>query len=128
MEDDFVYSTGEGDLRKKKKREQTFSTRPAGIKNDGIIRVQREKKGRGGKTVSLVYGMPVPRAELKEWAAKLKQQCGSGGSVKDGVIVLQGDRVDKILEILKAAGFQAKQAGGKTASEIAIPDSDLSAR
>lgn len=112
MEDEFVYSTEEGDLRKKKNRKKATSARPEGIKNDGTIRVQREKKGRGGKTVSIVYDMPVSRDELKEWSTKLKQQCGCGGSVKDGTIILQGDRTEKIVEILKSAGFQAKRAGG----------------
>jgi len=112
MEDEFVYSTEEGDLRRKKGRKKTSSPRPDGIKDDGTVRVQREKKGRGGKTVSLVYGMPVSRDQLKEWSTKLKQQCGCGGSVKDGAIILQGDRADKIVEILKSAGFQAKKAGG----------------
>ncbi len=116
MEDEFVYSTEEGDLRKKQGRKKSSPSRHKGIKdgikNDGTIRIQREKKGRGGKTVSIVYGMPVSRDELKEWSTKLKQQCGCGGSVKDGALILQGDRVAKIVEILKAAGFQAKQAGG----------------
>lgn len=113
MDEEFVYSTEEGDLRKKdkgkrKRRKET----PPGIKNDGTIRVQRESKGRGGKTVSVVYGLPGSEDDLREWSTKLKQQCGTGGSVKSGTIIIQGDMVDSIVTILKDAGFSAKRAGG----------------
>jgi len=119
MEDEFVYSTEEGDLRKKSKggkkgsrKENRASSNPPGMKKDGTARVQRESKGRGGKTVSVVYGLPVSGDELREWSTRLKQQCGCGGSVKDGTIVIQGDKVDRIVSILKDAGFPAKRAGG----------------
>ncbi len=116
MDDEFVYSTEEGDLRKqnkqKKKNKRKGGATPPGIKNDGTIRVQKESKGRGGKTVSVVYGMPGSGEELKEWATKLKQQCGTGGSVKSGTIIIQGDKVDPIVSILKDAGFSAKRSGG----------------
>jgi translation initiation factor 1 len=118
MEDEFVYSTEEGDLRKKdkgrKKRpsKSDRSNTPPGIKADGTVRVQRESKGRGGKTVSVVYGLPDPGDELKSWAARLKQQCGCGGSVKDGAVIIQGNKVEQIIRILRDAGFTVKQAGG----------------
>ncbi|MDZ7792429.1 MAG: hypothetical protein U5P10_01685 [Spirochaetia bacterium] len=116
MDDELVYSTDEGDLRKqkkgRKKNSRGHAKTPPGIKNDGIIRVQRESKGRGGKTVSVVYGMPVSDETLQEWATKLKQQCGTGGSVKSGTIIIQGDKVDTIVSILANAGFSAKRAGG----------------
>ncbi|MFO7730700.1 MAG: translation initiation factor [Spirochaetia bacterium] len=116
MDEEFVYSTDEGDLRKQKKgqkkRSRGNAKTPPGIKNDGTIRVQRESKGRGGKTVSVLYGMPVSEEELQEWATKLKQQCGTGGSVKSGTIIIQGDKVDIIVSILENAGFSAKRAGG----------------
>jgi len=116
MDDEFVYSTDEGDLRKQKKGKKKSSRgntkTPPGIKDDGIIRVQRESKGRGGKTVSVVHGMPVSEEELHAWATKLKQQCGTGGSVKSGTIIIQGDKVETIVSILANAGFSAKRAGG----------------
>jgi len=118
MDDEFVYSTEEGDLRKKNKGRKKKpsksgrSNRPPGIKEDGTVRVQRETKGRGGKTVSVVYGLPGSEGELKEWAARLKQQCGCGGSVKDGAVVIQGNKIDQLIRILQDAGFTVKQAGG----------------
>ncbi len=115
MDDEFVYSTEEGDLRKKqkgKKKKNKGGNTPSGIKDDGVIRVQRESKGRGGKTVSVIYGMPGSEEELREWSTKLKQQCGTGGSVKSGTIIIQGDQVDSIVALLKDAGFSAKRAGG----------------
>ncbi|HDQ13256.1 MAG TPA: hypothetical protein ENN41_00375 [Sediminispirochaeta sp.] len=114
MENEFVYSTEEGDLRKSgrgKKKKQPKSKLPPGIKNDGTVRVQCEKKGRGGKTVTVVYGMPVSTDQLKDWATKLKQDCGSGGSVKSGTIIIQGDKADRLVEILKKSGFSVKRAG-----------------
>ena len=74
--------------KKKKSRSQTK------IKIDGIIRVQREVKGRKGKTVTTVFGFDLGDNELKDLAAKLKRKCGTGGSVKDGVIIIQGDHRD----------------------------------
>ena len=79
-------------------------------KTDGIVRVSRETKGRKGKGVSLVTG--VPGDDLKAVAKALKQLCGTGGSVKNGVIEIQGDHRDKLVEALKAKGFQVKKAGG----------------
>lgn len=115
MNEEFVYSTEEGDLRKKHKgrpKKRQGSRTPPGIKDDGIIRVQRESKARGGKTVSVVYGLPGSEDELRDWSTRLKQQCGCGGSVKSGTIIIQGDKVDSIVNILNDAGFSAKRAGG----------------
>lgn len=80
--------------------------------SDGTARVRREKKGRGGKTVTTVSGVPIDDDALKALAKKLKQKCGVGGSLKDWVIVIQGDKVDTILEVLAAEGIPAKRAGG----------------
>ena len=115
MNDEFVYSTEEGDLRKKgknRKKKPVRSARPSGIKADGTVRVQRESKGRGGKTVSVVYGLSSAGGDLNDWAARLKQQCGCGGSVKEGAVIIQGDKVDRIVGILQEAGFPVKRAGG----------------
>lgn len=79
---------------------------------DGIARVQRETKGRGGKTATVVTGLPADEAKLAEIAGVLKKRCGCGGTAKDGVIVIQGDHADVIVETLQKQGFKAKRAGG----------------
>jgi translation initiation factor 1 len=76
-----------------------------------VVRVHRETKGRGGKAVSLVRGVTLPLAELEALGKQLKTACGSGGTVKDGVIEVQGDHGDRLVELLKAQGFNAKRAG-----------------
>jgi translation initiation factor 1 len=79
---------------------------------DGIVRVQREKKGRKGKTVTTVTGIPLPTDELRALAGDLKRSCGSGGSLKDGVIEIQGDHRDALVESLSTRGYTVKLAGG----------------
>ena len=79
---------------------------------DGIARVRRETKGRGGKTVTTITGVPLPETELKELASALKKRCGCGGGLKDGVIEIQGDMVDLLLDELARRGFKAKKSGG----------------
>ncbi len=81
-------------------------------KGDGIVRIQRETKGRKGKGVTLVTGVPLAETELKELAKQLKQRCGTGGTVKDGVIEIQGDHRDLLLSLLQDKGWQVKKAGG----------------
>jgi translation initiation factor 1 len=82
---------------------------PAG---DGIVRVSRETKGRAGKGVTLVKGLALEAAELTQTAKQLKAMCGSGGTVKDGVIEVQGDHCDRVIEHLKKQGYTVKRAGG----------------
>ena len=82
---------------------------PAG---DGIVRVSRETKGRKGKGVTLIKGLPLDEAALTALAKQLKAHCGSGGTVKDGVIEIQGDHRDTVLAELARQGFRAKRAGG----------------
>jgi translation initiation factor 1 len=76
------------------------------------VRVVLEKKGRGGKIVSVISGLPGSEANLRELAGELKRRCGSGGTLKDGVIEIQGDHRDTLVEALKARGFTAKRVGG----------------
>lgn len=79
---------------------------------DGIARVRRESKGRGGKTVTTISGVPLPLDQLKELASNLKRRCGTGGALKDGVIEIQGDHVELLLGELTKQGFKAKKSGG----------------
>ncbi|NMB87780.1 MAG: hypothetical protein GYA17_05445, partial [Chloroflexi bacterium] len=69
-------------------------------------------KGRGGKTVTTISGVPVPPEELGKLSTALKRACGAGGAVKDGVIEVQGDHCDAAINLLKTKGFTVKRAGG----------------
>lgn len=82
---------------------------PAG---DGIVRISRQTKGRAGKAVTVVTGIPVTKSELKKLARELKARCGCGGTVKDDAIEIQGDKRDEALEVLKAKGYSVKLVGG----------------
>jgi translation initiation factor 1 len=77
-----------------------------------VVRVQRETKGRGGKAVTLVKGITLPMAQLEALGKQLKAACGSGGTVKDDVIEVQGDHCERIVTLLNAQGYKAKRAGG----------------
>lgn len=86
------------------------SAQPAA--GDGVARVSRETRGRGGKTVTLVRGLALDDAALAALGQKLKTGCGTGGTVKDGVIEVQGEHRERILQLLQAQGLRAKVAGG----------------
>ena len=79
---------------------------------DGIVRVSRETKGRGGKAVTLVKGVLLDATALADLGKQLKAACGTGGTVKDGVIEVQGDHIERIMQILKTKGHTVKRAGG----------------
>jgi translation initiation factor 1 len=81
-------------------------------RGDGIVRISRETKGRKGKGVTLVSGLPLDADALRKLAGQLKQKCGSGGTVKEGVIEIQGDHRDPLMEELKKQGYTVKRAGG----------------
>ncbi|MEE4252591.1 MAG: translation initiation factor Sui1 [Desulfuromusa sp.] len=81
-------------------------------KGDGIVRIQRETKGRKGKGVTLITGIQLESHELKSLAKNLKQKCGTGGTIKNGVIEIQGDHRDLLFELLSNKGWQVKKAGG----------------
>jgi len=82
------------------------------IVNDGVVRVRREKQGRGGKTVTTIAGVPLGSDALRELAAELKRRCGSGGTAKDGVIEIQGEHVETVMAEIAARGWRVKRAGG----------------
>lgn len=79
---------------------------------DGIVRVSRETKGRGGKAVTLVKGVLLEATALAQLGKQLKAACGTGGTVKDGVIEVQGDHIERVMEALKKQGYTVKRAGG----------------
>jgi translation initiation factor 1 len=85
---------------------------PRGKAADAVVRVGRQTKGRRGKGVTVVTGVPLTGGDLKQLAKALKQRCGTGGTVKDGVIEMQGDHRDVIVAELERQGFQAKRSGG----------------
>jgi translation initiation factor 1 len=84
----------------------------ASTPSDGVVRVGRETKGRKGKGMTLISGVPLPTEELKKLAKELKQKCGTGGTLKDGVIEIQGDHRDALIEMLKTKGWTVKRSGG----------------
>jgi translation initiation factor 1 len=102
-----VYSTTDGDLRKA--RDPGLTQRRA---DGNRVKVRREVSGRRGKAVTTISGVPVDDAGLKALAGRLKKRCGVGGSVKDGVIEIQGDHRDLVMEILKAEGYAPVLSGG----------------
>ncbi|QIE26481.1 putative protein YciH (plasmid) [Caballeronia sp. SBC1] len=79
---------------------------------DGVVRVTRETKGRGGKSVTIVKGLPLDPLALGLLGKQLRTACGSGGTVKDGVIEVQGDHCERVVEALRKYGYSAKRAGG----------------
>lgn len=99
-----VYSTDAGRIK------ETVTEQP--IETDGIVRIRRETKGRKGKGVTTVSGVGLGEAELKTLAKQLKQKCSTGGTVKDGVIEIQGDHREKLKTELEKLGHNVKLAGG----------------
>lgn len=102
-----VYSTADGDLRHA--RDPLLTER----RTDGDrVKVRREVAGRRGKAVTTISGVPVNDIGLKELAGRLKKRCGVGGSVKQGVIEIQGDHRDVVIQLLEAEGYRPVLAGG----------------
>ena len=94
---------------KKKKNEGNKPARR--YPEDGIIRIMRETKGHKGKTVTIIGNIPLKENELKEFAGKLKIRCGTGGTIKDGEIIIQGDHRQVILDEITRKGYRAKLVG-----------------
>lgn len=102
-----VYSTESGRVKQSGSAQKTTPQ-----KSDGIVRLRREVKGRGGGTVIVISKIPLPSPELRELAGALKKKCGCGGTVKDGIIEIQGDHRDALSAELLSRGFKVKLAGG----------------
>jgi translation initiation factor 1 len=80
--------------------------------DDGVVRVSRQTKGRKGNGVCLITGVDLGEAELKKLAKQLKKKCGAGGAVKNGVIEIQGNQREILVDTLIKLGFRAKLSGG----------------
>ncbi|MGB3435963.1 translation initiation factor Sui1 [Achromobacter sp.] len=111
-----VYSTDGGrmcpECRKPLVQCLCKQTAQAVAAGDGVARVSRETKGRGGKSVTVVKGLALDGAALNALGKQLRNACGSGGTVKDGVIEIQGDHCERVMDTLQKQGFRAKRAGG----------------
>ena len=104
-----VWSSEEGDLRK---REQTVSHARSLPPQQQTAYLHRESGGRGGKVVSVVKNLILTEEDMKVLAKRLKQECGTGGTVKDGVIEIQGEHRQRMAEVLQKLGYKTKIAGG----------------
>ncbi|HEY5621870.1 MAG TPA: stress response translation initiation inhibitor YciH [Pontiella sp.] len=102
---DIVFSTDQGRIRPEKKK-------PAAPAGDGIVRVGRETKGRKGKGMTVITGVPLHPEGLKDLAKTLKQKCGTGGTVKERTIEIQGDHRDLLIAELQNLGYTVKRSGG----------------
>jgi len=110
-----VYSTGQGRLCPacgNTIENCICSSKKPAPQGDGIVRVSRETKGRRGRAVTVIAGVPLDHDRLLKLAQELKQQCGSGGTVKDSIIEIQGDHRDKLMAELKKRGYTVKRSGG----------------
>ena len=122
MPDRIVYSTDSGRVTtcptcglsyKQCRCDQPGSPNTASAKkSDGIVRVMRDRKQRGGKTVTVITGVLASETALAVLAQQLKKLCGSGGTLKDGSIEIQGDHCDKVMAKLIEMGYKVKRAGG----------------
>lgn len=109
-----VYSTESGRMCPECRQPQSACTCKAApaILGDGVVRVSRQSKGRGGKTVTLVKGLALDAVALAALGKQLRTACGSGGTVKDGVIEVQGDHCELVMLALEKQGHQSKRVGG----------------
>ena len=113
--DSLVYSTEHGTMCPrcgKPKAGCVCGKAPTFPKGDTVVRIMRQTKGRKGKGVCLITGLPLSAGELEKLAKQLKQRCGAGGTVKDGIIEIQGDHRDALFQELKKFGYAVKLAGG----------------
>ena len=115
-DEDLVYSTEEGWVGSKNSKtrgKNTGKKKSAPLPpSDGIVRVGRETKGRKGKGVTLIFGLPLQGEALKTLGKRLKQKCGTGGTIKDGIIEIQGDHRDLLIKELQSLGHTVKRSGG----------------
>jgi translation initiation factor 1 len=104
-----IWSTEHGDLRKSKEKPVTIKSLPP---QQQTVYLHRESSGRGGKAVTVVKNLVLSPNDLKALAKELKPACGTGGTVKDGIIEIQGEQREKIAAMLHELGYKVKIAGG----------------
>jgi translation initiation factor 1 len=104
-----VWSSEHGDLRKKLQHTAVLKSLPP---QQQIVYLHRESGGRGGKAVTLVKNLVLSADDLKALTKKIKQECGTGGTIKDGMIEIHGEQREKIADILRKLGYKVKIAGG----------------
>ena len=104
-----VWSSEQGDLRKHEETQPRLASLPP---KEQTVYLHRDSKSRGGSPVTLVKNLVLSDEDLKQLAKQLKQICGSGGTVKDGVIEIQGEQRQRIAEALQKMGYKVKIAGG----------------
>jgi len=104
-----VWSSDDGDQRKKEQKPASTKSLPPGQQTAYL---HRDSKGRGGKSVTLIKNLVLSEDDLKSLAKKIKQDCGVGGTVKDGVIEIQSEQREKIANVLQKLGYKVKIAGG----------------
>lgn len=107
-----VWSSEQGDLRKTLSPQPSPKERGSLPSQQQTIYLHRESAGRGGKAVTLVKNLVLSAEEMKSLAKRLKQECGTGGTVKDGVIEIQGEHRERIAALLLKLGYKVKIAGG----------------
>ena len=105
-----VWSSEQGDLRKKRSKNKTAATSTP--PNQQTVYLHRESKGRGGKIVSLVKNLTLSEKDLKVLAKQIKRACGTGGTIKGGIIEIQGEHRTRIADVLNKQGYKVKIAGG----------------
>ena len=104
-----VWSSHQGDQRKKEHRTPATKSLPP---QQQTAYLHRESGGRGGKVVSIVKNLTLSEDDMKSLAKKLKQECGTGGTFKDGLIEIQGEHRQKMADVLQKLGYKVKIAGG----------------
>ena len=104
-----VWSSNQGDQRKNEQKKSTTKYLPP---QQQTAYLHRESGGRGGKVVSIVKNLTLSESDMKSLAKKLKQECGTGGTVKDGLIEIQGEHRQKMADVLQKLGYKVKIAGG----------------
>jgi translation initiation factor 1 len=109
-----VYTSDGGSF--KDSRRETLGSRASGsasrLPDDGVVRISRDRAGRGGKVVTVIHGLPERGAALEARGSELRRLCGAGGTVKDGTVEIQGDHRDRVAQHLCALGYTVKLAGG----------------
>jgi translation initiation factor 1 len=109
-----VYTSDGGSF--KDSRRETLGSRASGsasrLPDDGVVRISRDRAGRGGKVVTVIHGLPERGATLEARGSELRRLCGAGGTVKDGTVEIQGNHRDRVAQHLRALGYTVKLAGG----------------